>query len=353
MIDRDSNSLSSANDLGGMQPETRDGPTRPAATKAGAWRIIAFFLLISTLAFALDQTISTGLRGLDSSAFGVWNKIIQGRINADILVVGSSRALNHYDPSVITKTTGISSFNIGLNGAQIDMQLARLKTYLKYNKKPKILIYNLDLFTFQLSHGEVYDPGQYIPYLRESSLFEALKKVNPDIWKSKTIPLYGYAVDDLRFHWLRGIAALFGWKSKEDHPFGFNPRYTAWTKEFDAFSEKNQSGVFVKVEADGVGALEGLAQLCAEQGIRLIFVYSPEFLAMQKLTANRAEIFEQYGAIASRYQLQMWDYSADPISSAKENFYNSQHLNAAGAARFSESLATKLSAQFGALASIR
>ena len=79
----------------------------------------------------------------------------------------------------------LTAFNIGLNGSQTDMQLARLKTYLRHNKKPLLLIHNLDLFSFQTTHGGVYDPGQYVPYLEEPPISAALSRIDPDVWKAR------------------------------------------------------------------------------------------------------------------------------------------------------------------------
>ena len=73
--------------------------------------------------------MNTGLRRIDTAAFGVFNRIVNGEINAEILVTGSSRALTHFDPRVISGSTGLSAFNIGINGSQTDMQVAVFKTY--------------------------------------------------------------------------------------------------------------------------------------------------------------------------------------------------------------------------------
>jgi hypothetical protein len=310
----------------------------------GVGRIGAFFLLIVVFAFALDHTITSALQKIDTSSFGVWNRIVHGRAGADILITGSSRALNHYDPAVIAAFTGTSSFNIGLNGSQIDMQLARLRTYLAHNPRPRLIIHNLDLYTFQLSHSEVYDPGQYIAYLDQPYLFESLERITPDMWKSRYIPLYGYVVEDLRFTWLKGIGFLLGWRPLEDHPLGFNPRSQAWTGDFEAFRAAHSSGLRVNIESRAVQELEALIKLCNDQMIELILVYSPEYREMQSITKNREEIFDLFRELSVRHSTPFWDYSDSDISEDRKNFYNSQHLNADGAAKFSGLIAARISA---------
>ncbi len=54
------------------------------------------------------------------------NSIAGGKVDAEIIISGSSRALVHYDPIVIAETSGYSTYNIALNASRIDLQLAWL-----------------------------------------------------------------------------------------------------------------------------------------------------------------------------------------------------------------------------------
>ena len=314
----------------------------------GLARIMALSLLIAILAFALDWTISTGLRSIPTSDFGISNRIVDGKVNAQILITGSSRAMNHYDPQPIQERTGLTAFNVGLNGSQTDMQVARLRTYLRHNDTPVLLIHNLDLFSFQVTHDGVYDPGQYIPYLQEESIYEALARINPQTWKSKYLPLYGYAVEDLRFTWVKGLRGALGWFPTEDRFLGFMPRELPWTAEFERFKSSHRDGVHVKVEAAGVRELEELLQLCREARIPVLLVYSPEYQDMQSITSNRADIFARFRELSMRFGAVFWDYSDSPVSANRGSFYNSQHLNSTGASVFSDQLAARIAsdAQF-------
>ena len=294
------------------------------------------------MAVLLDAMIDSGLRRINTSSFGVSNRIVDGKINADIVISGSSRALTHYDPRIIQEQTGLTAFNIGLNGSQTDMQLARLKTYLRHNKKPLLLIHNLDVFSFQTTHGGVFDPGQYIPYLAERAIYTALVHIDPDFWKARLLPLYGYAVQDLRFNWVLGVMRFFGWNPREDHFLGFKPRYSAWTDEFTRFKAMNPEGVRFEIEANGIKQMEELLELCRDQGIEALLVYSPEYQEMQTLTKNRTRVFTYFDKLSDQFGMPVWDYSNSPISADKQNFYNSQHLNANGAAAFSRKVGIRI-----------
>ena len=311
------------------------------ATWSGLLKIICFFCLIVILLFCLNAIINAGLRRIKTSQFGVWNRVVQGKINAEIVISGSSRALTHYDPLIIEGTTGYSTFNIGLNGSQTDMQLARLKTYLKHNQKPKLLVQNLDLFSFLTSH-EIYDPSQYVPYLTEEWIYPRVRRVYPDAWKWKYLPLYGYAVEDMRFNWMIGLKALVGIQPKEDHLNGYRPRDTSWTGDFEKFRANKGDGITVKIEAQGLRDFEEILGLCAQQAIPVLVVYSPEYYEMQAIERNRNEILGEANELTARFGFPLWDYSESPLCRDRSNFYNSQHLNRNGASAFSDEFAKRL-----------
>ena len=317
-------------------------PSAQSSVRTGALRIAAFFCVVVAALFLTDSLVNAGLRRIRTSSFGVTNRIVNGQINADILVTGSSRAQVHYDPQVIREVTGRSAFNIGINGSQTDLQVAMLKVYLAHNRKPELIIHNLDLYSFQTTR-EIYDPAQYLPYLRENHVYEAIRRVYPaDAWKWKWLPLYGYATQDLRFTWINGPKALVGLQPRETHRNGYTPRYLEWTGDFEKLRDSHAAGVTFEIEPQGVRDLEEIPQLCQQHGIPLILVYSPEYIEMQELEQNRDEIFSVFRKIAERYNSKLWDYSSSQISQEKRFFYNSQHLNAAGAATYSNSISARL-----------
>ncbi|MBL9190321.1 MAG: hypothetical protein JNK23_22760 [Opitutaceae bacterium] len=310
----------------------------------GLGKIIGFFALVAVIAFGLDAFFDAGLRRIKTSKYGSFNRVVNGQVNADIIINGSSRALVHYDPRVIQEATGRSAYNLGLNGGLIDLQVAVLKTYLRHNKKPALIIQNLEGFSFEVTGQEaIYDPAMFVPYLHEPELYRALTAVNPAVWKWRHIPLYGYAVEDMNFNWSRAAAAWVGIMPREDHFLGFNPRQLSWTEDFEAYRKNlKDAGVARRIDPAGVAAIEEVLRLCQEQGIRAILCYSPEYAESQALLKNRAEIFAKFRTLAARFGAEFWDYSESPLCQSTANFYNSQHLNAAGADQFSRAVAQRL-----------
>lgn len=65
----------------------------------------------------------------------------------DILILGSSRAVHHYDSRIIEEQTGYRTFNVGQDASTAIIDFAKLKIFLE-NYKPKMIIYDITAMTF-------------------------------------------------------------------------------------------------------------------------------------------------------------------------------------------------------------
>jgi hypothetical protein len=304
---------------------------------------LLFFVVFIGLWVGLDQVLLLGLRNIDTGSFGVWNKAMEGRINARILISGSSRARGHYDPVIIGRGLGKSCFNVGRDGTLTDLQLAFLRAYLRHNQKPELIIQNLDLTSFTKSR-DIFTPGQYLPYLGEPDIYQALAEVKPSIWKAKYIPLYGFNDDDMQFTPIQAMLGLLSVSTREDRTLGFHPMNRSWNRDFERFKMTHPTGMESRCDPAAVEVLNQLIDLCKSLNIELVFVYSPEYYENHSMIVNRQVIFEMFENLAARYQVPFYDYSNTSISQEKNYFYNSQHLNTEGARLFSIDLTEKLRA---------
>jgi hypothetical protein len=78
------------------------------------------------------------------------------------------------------------------------------------------------------------------------------------------------------------------------------------------------------------------------QGIKVIFVYTPEYIDGQNFVTNRKTLFNIYYSISRAEKIIFLDYSKDSISYQKYLFYNSEHLNGRGATIFSRKFSNDL-----------
>ncbi len=139
--------------------------------------------LINTLCFAATLTCGfyvvnlatdAGLRVSRFEEFAEWNDIVDGAINAEVLVNGSSRAWVHISPATLETRLGMSGYNIGLNGYRLNMQLARYELA-ETQQTPK-RDYSHRRHRLSAKAGRSYHYHQFLPYLDEEVLRGAVRQ---------------------------------------------------------------------------------------------------------------------------------------------------------------------------------
>ena len=71
-------------------------------------------------------------------------KLIDGEINKDLIILGSSRGARNIIASQLDSALGISSYNLSYLGSDITFHEFILETYIKFNNPPKIVVLVID-----------------------------------------------------------------------------------------------------------------------------------------------------------------------------------------------------------------
>ena len=78
--------------------------------------IICFAISLLLLAILADHVVTRGLHYSTDRNLAVFNDIYSGNIKSDVIILGSSRALLHYNTLVIDSILQCSSYNLGADG---------------------------------------------------------------------------------------------------------------------------------------------------------------------------------------------------------------------------------------------
>ena len=304
------------------------------------FKCITFSALLLAQALLLQQVLLIGLRKYQTRQAGTWNQVTHGLVNAEILILGSSRAHVHADPRIFTAITHKSAYNIGREGTAIDLQLAFFEMYLRHNRAPKYLVLCLDSYTFAPDWFRILQPELYIAHLNEPEIATALSH-REQIWNLyRLFPLIGI----VRFAGTRELAfcGLCGHAELEDQYNGFLPVTADWGPEFEEFKKYHPNGISYDISQSSKEHLHQLLDLCRRQHIQTVLVFPPEYIESQAMTSNRQDVITVYQEFSNEFKIPFWNYSTDPICEKKDYFYNSQHLNLKGATLFSHDCATHL-----------
>lgn len=299
---------------------------------------------IVLLAYFMDLLISKELKKSKSyteGEYSTWNDIYDGKVNADIVIYGSSRAWEHFDPSIIEDSLHTSVYNLGIDGHTFWLQNLRHELLLKYNRKPKLIVHSLDIFT--LNKGkDLFNPDQFLPYmLFNNEMRNGIESYNGYKYPDFEIPLVRYygKKDALKY------ALKFLLNKGGDDPVlrvkGYQGQDKTWNTDFDKVREK-MDYFTAKYDTASIMLFDRYLQDCKSKNIKVVFVYSPEYIEGQKFIRNKEALMDIYKKFSIKYDIPFYDYSNDTICYQKQYFYNVLHLNKAGAELFTSKFAQEL-----------
>lgn len=300
-------------------------------------KIFIFIIPVIPSSYGLDMLLSGLLKRSLSYADGeypVWNDLYSGKINSEIVIYGSSRALKHIDPEMIGDSILTNAYNLGVNGHTFKTQYFRHSLLLKYNQKPKLIIQTLDITGFE-KVSDLYNPDQLLPYMlfnqdMESSVYSSYK---PYDYKLPLIRYYG-----------KKEALLEVFKlpfNKPDKKIvrirGYKPMDLKWNVDLSA-AQLKLGTLIVESDTSIMKLFERFFEECKDENIKVLLVFPPQYIEGQKFVSNWADIMDYYYDISKKNNLLFLDYSVDSLSFKKELFYNSGHLNKKGAEIFTNIL---------------
>lgn len=302
--------------------------------------ILKCFIFVSPLVFS-QPLLDRALRHSNCSLnYPEWNAIVDSKINADLIIQGNSRAWVHISPRVLDSVFNITTYNLGVDGYHFTMQYYRFLLYMKYNKKPKYIIQTADYHT--LGKGpDLWMYEQFIPYLNEEIIQEAVIQYNGLDYKDLHVPFYKYVnhndVLSCAFKSLTGESVRPNGKYK-----GFQTFPAHWDSAFSSFKKANPNGFSSPIDEPTLKLFDTFVNYCVDHDIKLIFINSPSYYEATELLTNRAEIDSIYNSYSIKYNIPFLDYTNDSIGLDTVNFYNSQHMNTTGVIKFNATLSNDL-----------
>lgn len=291
-------------------------------------RFILAVLAVLLVVFVIDQSIGLFL---DKTAVFIdqpkYRRI--ERADEDVVILGASRAQNHYVSSIIGRECSKSVYNYGLGGVNIYTNYAILNLLVnKSVKKPRIVIwdfYYTDIVDSPGWNTELFDP-----------LYSAY---NYDDTVKEIINLQGIKKEIL-FNLFRtykfNSKLQRGLKQYQPDEAGYVPLYVVH-KDTLVERSSNRTGI----DNQKMRYIDKFISLCKENDVQLIVFISPGYYLLDtSIPEDWTHVIEKK---CSENQIPFFNYEQDStILSHKEWFYNPLHLNDAGAKEFTKMIVNDL-----------
>lgn len=290
-----------------------------------------FLLYIASLIICLiliDILFGVSCNYFNSHAIGGDTRshyYIANECNEEVLIFGSSRAIHHYVPEILQDSLALSVYNCGTDGNGIVFMYARL-LMITERYIPKMIVYDLSNFDFEND-----DNIKYLKWLKrfyyKPEISSVFNRVSPSEKYKMVSNLYRYNTNFIQmasdcFHPLQTIANN-----------GYKPLYGAM--EYEPKIEERKTDLLLDPLKEEF--LSDFVLHCKKNGIALIFTISPAYGQEPFAYAPPAKKF------CEENDVPILDYYCMPeVSSNKNLFKDSSHLNDDGAHLYTSFISEKI-----------
>ena len=256
-------------------------------------------------------------------------KILDGEINKDIIVLGSSRGARNIIAGQIEDSLGISTYNLSYPAADIEFQEFLLRSLIQFNETPKIVLLAID----------VIDPEEFLPS----------EKIKFRLDRMYPLAIYQHVNNELIAREEKTILSKFLVLARiNKRNFDLQKKqFTALDTILDCgsmpiyFQKENRAFIFDSTEQqyetvneleNKVNAFLNLQDICIKNEIKLFLIFSPNF-------SSHNLNFEKRLRLLTKKEVEYFIYDAtNPIYKNKSYFYDETHLQTPGAIVFTNEI---------------
>lgn len=288
-----------------------------------------FFLSSIGIISFVDYFFSEIAMYSDSEDYRInaWYDLMHSAVDADVVIMGSSRAWKHISPAILDSILNTSTYNLGMDGSTINRQIHKYNIFRKYNRKPQLIIQNIDMWTLKYNVG--FQKEQFLPYFWNHTMRNEMLVDEPFSPLEMYIPMYRYSFYNLNTFFSNGNNLLVK---------GYQGQNLKW----DGAGLSQIGSLHFEVDEKAETMFEDYLRTAKLDGIALVFVYTPLYIRATEKIRNLDEMYDHYQTLGEKYNIPILDYTNMSLCYDTTFFYNAMHLNKRGAELFSDSLANDL-----------
>ena len=301
-------------------------------------RTCLLFAMVAIVgAVLLQRVVDHGLKKMTNHTSTQTSiaQLLSDTLNADILIMGNSRALCSYNPAIMEKETGMRTWNIGVSGQPFGISHFRYQLYTQHNRLPKLLIINIDNNELEMIENG-FGREEYYPYFSDN-IVRSYLDIYGFTWKDFYIPMYKYFGDyKLIGYGLMSSVGIYPF-SPQQHYHGFYNCDLPFDGEtlHNVLRDNRLDSACCEVEA--IQLLDQFLEELSLQRVEVIFCYAPQYQVLYK-RLQLSDCMNVYRHLSERYNIPLLDYSSVSWANDSSYFYNANHVNLLGSELFSVQL---------------
>lgn len=287
-------------------------------------------LLLCLLCVGMDYAygkIGTYLLDHAISGSSEKNKYICDRTSEDILIMGSSRAVHHYDPTIIEDSLGMSCYNCGYDGCG-SITAYGLLSILTERYTPRTILYEItpefDYLKADKDNTKYLYPLKMF-YDRDGidSIFITIDAKEQFKMQSLMYRMNSQFIQLLSENCMKRNQTIKGYLPKNG------------VMKYEPVN--NEEDFPIEYDSLKIECLNRIIDICTNKKINLVFYVSPYF---QKTNSSKYNYIEK---LAKKYDLPFMNHGCDIFFVGKKKyFYDAGHMNQLGANAYTNQIVSEL-----------
>jgi hypothetical protein len=257
--------------------------------------------------------------------------VLSGDLNKDLIILGSSRGARNIIAGQIQDSLNISSFNLSYPGSDIEFHEFLLRSLIKHNKTPKLVLLAVDdpieLFpneSLKFRLDRLYPLAKY-NYINNEMIRRGEKNLLSKFLILARINKQNF---DLRKKQFSILDSLLNCDSM---PIGFQRENVEFRYNNNVIKYNVENEIPSKIVA-----FNRFQELCETNQIKLFIVYSPNFQKHNVFFENRIKELSRPSTKSIIYNL------TDSVYMKKNHYYDKGHLKINGAKIFTNDIIRQL-----------
>lgn len=281
-------------------------------------------LLFLSILHVIDISAGKVFKMQDKVKSGTGYKVnyVMKKSEDDILILGSSRAVHHFNSKIFEDSLDLKTYNAAIDGHGIVLMKPMVEEYIKRHN-PKLIIYELtDGFDYYENDNVKY--MFYLkPYFENPSIKEHFQKID----KLEYLKMHSNSYR-LNAYLLRLFIGTL--RTEDNNLRGYLPNPGVMDYE-----PKKPAPIVNKEDSIKVTLLRELIQTLKNNRIKIIFTYSPVYSYSNK-DKKLINLIKNEGEI-------VFDYSEDNnFKGNRKYFHDRTHLNDVGADTLTRDIISKI-----------
>lgn len=252
--------------------------------------------------------------------------------DAEVLVHGPCEPLWMVSPEEINKLCNKSVFNLALSHSDFADNYLHLYQYLKYNKKPNLLLLYVTPESFD-KRFNTFNSYRFAAYLDDTLISSVVKENDPTYHQYIQLPFmrFAYYSNNILFNVLQGYKHHFTNRKDAYYPDGFEPpTKRVWGNHADDFAQLYKTNTVFKWDDLREKYFRLLIQLAQSKHIKVILYESPVHKASLPSQVNRNEFLQRIKRLSDEYQLEFFQFEKLPVKSEEKYFISTLNFNMEG-----------------------